>query len=249
MTYSLISDVRREFKSVLEKGTVITDDKIVEFQLQMKSLIDAYIGTKYALPIAGTSPVNQQDTLTFTTASGAGEIKIVKTIVSGETKSYAYTTVGADSATVIRDAILALINADLDRLVEGEASGAADLVLTSKVLGFAFVLQVSGTGVTTVNNVVAVLGSSALRLLRKIETELTACKIASILKTKVADKLQASGVRQDIKDESCGKQALSILKDIQDGKAELDTAELGVEGGGLESSAYAGTYDISAKQW
>jgi hypothetical protein len=249
MTYSLISDVRREFKSLADNGQVITDAKIVEFQLQMQALIDAYIGTKYALPIAGTSPVNQQDTVSFTTAAGAGEPKTVKTTASGMTKTYTYTTVGADTDTVIRDAVLGLINADGNRIVDAVASGTGDIVLQSSVLGFAYVLAIAGTGVSAVNNTVAVLGSSALRLLRKIETELTACKIASILKTKVAEKLNASGVRQDIKDESCGKQALAVLKDIQDGKAELESAELGNEGGGIESSSYAGTFCIDKQQW
>lgn len=248
MTYSLISDIRREFKSILDKGTVVTDDKIVEFQLQFFAMINAYVGTRFTTPVTGTSPVNQQDTISFATAAGAGEFKTLTTTASGEVKTYSYTTLGADTDTVIRDAILALINADNDRIVEGVSSGSGDIILTSRVTGFAYALAVSGTGVNAVNNAVAVLGSSALRLLRKIETELTACKIAGILKTKVAEKLTASGVRQDIKDESCAKQALMLLKDIQDGKLLLD-APLISSGGGLESSSYANNYERNVKQW
>ena len=132
-------------------------------------------------------------------------------------------------------------------MVDGEVVG-NDLVIESKVLGLAYTVT-AGANVTATNTQVAVLGSTALRLLRKIESELVACKIAGILKTKVADKLQASGVRQDIKDESCGKQALAMLKDLQDGKAVLEDVSLASSGGGLESSAYAGTFQKDVRQW
>jgi len=251
MTYSTIDDVRREFKSVLEQGTIITDDKIVEFQLQMFATINSYIGTRFVVPVVGTNPVNKKDTITFSAAVGASEIKTVQTVAQGQTKTYSYTTLGADSAQVQRDALLALIVADSNRIVEAVASGTDDLVLESRVLGFAYTATVSGAVI--VNNVAAVLGSSSVRLLRRIETELTACKIASILRTKVAEKLSASGVRQDIKDESCGKMALSLLKDIQDGTAELEDASLVNTGSGLEShnqkTGYEGFYSVEKRQW
>lgn len=253
MTYSLSSDVRREFKSLLDEGTVITDDKIVEFQLQSFSVINSYLSTRYSVPITGTSPVNQQDTVSFTAAAGAGEVKELKITADGKTKTYSYTTVGADSATVIRDAIKTAVNADKNRFIECEASGAGDLVISSRVLGYAYGVAVTGTGVSFVNNVAAVLGSSALRVVRKIETELVACKIASILKTKVAQKLETSGVRQDIKDESCGKQAMQLLMDLQKGNAMLEDTPLVSQSGGLTdynyANGYEGKFDIERKQW
>jgi len=249
MTYSLVSDVRNEFKSVLDQGTVMTDNKIVEFQLQHFALINAYAGTRYTVPITGTTPVDQSDTISFTLASGAGEVKTVSVSAQGISKSYSYTTLGADTAEVQRDAILALINADKDRLIEVVASGTDDITASSRVYGFAYTLGVTGTGVSFANVTAAILGSPALRLLRKVETELTACKIAAILKTKVAEVLLPSGVRQEIKDGTCAKMAMQILKDIQDGKLLLEDATLISSGGGLESSAYAGTFEVGVKQW
>lgn len=248
MTYSLVSDIRREFKSVLEEGTVMTDDKIIEFQLQNFSLINAYIGARYQVPVVGTAPVNQQDTVSFTPASGAGEVKSIKPTASGVTRIYSYTTVGADNELLQATALAAAINTDKNRSVDAEVVGNT-LVLTSRVVGYAYTLVVVGTGVSFVNTAVADLGSDPIRLLRKIETELTACKIVGVLKTKVADKLQAAtGVRQDIKDESCGKLALSTLKDIADGKIKFDVLLTAVDGG-LGSSEYAGTYEVNKRQW
>jgi hypothetical protein len=250
MTYSTVADIRREFKSVLEAGTVITDDKIIEFQLQNYSLINSYVGTRFSVPVTGAAPVNQQDKISFSTAGGAGEVKSVTITASGKSKSYSYTTIGADTPSQQATGILASINSDKDRVVEPSLDG-ADLVLESRVLGFSYALAVSGAGVSFLNTVVADLGSTALRLLRMIETELTACKIAGILKTKVADKLQNSGVRQDIKDETCGKSALALLRDIQNGKASLDAEIIASTSGtgGLESSSYAGTYQVGVRQW
>lgn len=247
MTYSLTGDVRREFKSVLEEGDVVTESKIIEFQLQYFALINSYLATRYSVPITGTSPVNQQDTLAFASAAGSGEVRFFKTIANGTTKTYSYTTDAAKTPLEIATALLAVLNADKNRIVEGSISG-NNLVIESKVLGYAYTVTGDGN-VTITNDVVAVLGSSAMRLLRKIETELVACKIAGILKTKVAEKLSASGVRQDIKDESCGKQALATLKDLQDGKAVLEDVSLASTGGGLESSAYAGTWKKDVQQW
>lgn len=247
MTYSLTGDVRREFKSVLEEGDVVTESKIIEFQLQYFALINSYLATRYSVPITGTSPVNQQDTLAFASAAGSGEVRFFKTIANGTTKTYSYTTDAAKTPLEIATALLAVLNSDKNRIVEGSISG-SNLVIESKVLGYAYTVTGDGN-VTITNNVVAVLGSSAMRLLRKIETELVACKIAGILKTKVAEKLSASGVRQDIKDESCGKQALATLKDLQDGKAVLEDVSLASNGGGLESSAYAGTWKKDVQQW
>lgn len=250
MSYSTVNDVRREFKSVLEAGTVITDDKIIEFQLQNFSLINSYIGTRFSVPVSGSAPVNQKDTVSFTAASGPGEVKSITVTASGKSKTYSYTTIGTDSPTLQATGILASINADKDRAVEASLSG-ADLILESRILGYAYDLAVSGVGVSFLNTVIADLGSPALRLLRMIETELTACKIASILKTKVADKLQNSGVRQDIKDETCGKAALALLRDIQSGKAVLDADLIpsASGAGGLESSDYAGTMKVGVDQW
>lgn len=247
MTYSLTGDVRREFKSVLEEGDVVTESKIIEFQLQYFALINSYLATRYSVPITGTSPVNQQDTLAFASAAGSGEVRFFKTIANGTTKTYSYTTDAAKTPLEIATALLAVLNADKNRIVEGSIVG-NNLVIESKVLGYAYTVTGDGN-VTITNDVVAVLGSSAMRLLRKIETELVACKIAGILKTKVAEKLSASGVRQDIKDESCGKQALATLKDLQDGKAVLEDVSLASTGGGLESSAYAGTWKKDVQQW
>lgn len=247
MTYSLTSDVRREFKSVLEEGDVVTESKIIEFQLQYFSMINSYLGTRYVVPVTGTSPVNQKDTLVFTAAAGSGETRFFKTTTNGNTRTYSYTSDAAKTSLEIATALLAILNADKNRIVEGSIVG-NDLVIESKVFGYAYTVTV-GTNVTATNNVVAVLGSSAMRLLRKIETELVACKIAGILKTKVAEKLSASGVRQDIKDESCGKQAMALLKDLQAGTAILDDVDLASSGGGLESSAYAGTFKKDVRQW
>ena len=232
MTYSQTSDVRREFKSVLEEGDVVTESKIIEFQLQHFAMINSYLATRYSVPITGTSPVNQEDTLAFASAAGASEVRLFKTTASGNTKTYSYTTDAAKTPLEIATALLAVLNADKNRIVEGSIVG-NNLVIESKIMGFAYTVTGDGN-VTITNDVVAVLGSSAMRLLREIETELVACKIAGILKTKVAEKLSASGVRQDIKDESCGKQALAILKDLQDGKAVLEDAVLASSGGGLE---------------
>lgn len=247
MTYSLTSDVRREFKSVLDQGDVVTESKIIEFQLGFFSLINSYLATRYSVPITGTSPVNQNDTLVFASAAGSGEVRQFTISANGSSKTYSYTTDAAKTPLELATALLAALNADVNRIVDGSIVG-NDLVLESKIMGFAYTVT-TGANVTATNTQVAVLGSSALRLLRKIETELVACKIAGILKTKVADKLQASGVRQDIKDESCGKQALAILKDLQDGKAVLEDVSLASSGGGLESSAYAGTWRVDQKQW
>lgn len=247
MTYSQTSDVRREFKSVLEEGDVVTESKIIEFQLQYFAMINSYLATRYSVPITGTSPVNQEDTLAFASASGSGEVRLFKTTASGNTKTYSYTTDAAKTPLEIATALLAVLNADKNRVVEGSIVG-NNLVIESKIMGFAYTVTGDGN-VTITNDVVAVLGSSAMRLLRKIETELVACKIAGILKTKVAEKLSASGVRQEIKDESCGKQALAMLKDLQDGKAVLEDVSLASSGGGLESSAYAGTWKKDVAQW
>lgn len=247
MTYSQTSDVRREFKSVLEEGDVVTESKIIEFQLQYFALINSYLATRYSVPVTGTSPVNQKDTLAFASAAGASEVRLFKTTASGNTKTYSYTTDAAKTPLEIATALLAVLNADKNRIVEGSIV-ANDLVIESKIMGYAYTVT-GDANVTITNNVVAVIGSSAMRLLRKIETELVACKIAGILKTKVAEKLSASGVRQDIKDESCGKQALATLKDLQDGKAVLEDADLASSGGGLESSEYAGTWKKDIAQW
>ncbi len=247
MTYSLTSDVRREFKSVLEQGDVVTESKIIEFQLGFFALINSYLATRYSVPITGTSPVNQNDTIVSAAAAGSGEVRQFTIIANGSSKTYSYTTDAAKTALEISTALLAALNLDINRIVEGSIVG-DDLVVESKITGFAYSVAV-GANVTVTNNVVAVLGSSAMRLLRKIETELVACKIAGILKTKVAEKLSASGVRQDIKDESCGKLAMAILKDLQDGKAVLEDVSLASSGGGLESSAYAGTFQKDVRQW
>lgn len=247
MTYSLTSDIRREFKSVLEEGDVVTESKIIEFQLGFFSLINSYLATRYSVPITGTSPVNQQDTLVFTSAAGSGETRLFKTTASGTTKTYSYTTDAAKTPLEIATALLAVLNNDKNRIVEGSIVG-SDLVIESKISGYAYTVT-GDVNVTITNDVVAVLGSGALRLLRKIESELVACKIAGILRTKVAQKLEASGVRQDIKDESCGKLAMAILKDLQDGKAVLEDVSLASSGGGLESSAYAGTFKKDCRQW
>lgn len=247
MTYSLNGDVRREFKSVLEAGTVITDDKIVEFQLQNFALINSYLATRYSVPVVGTSPVNQKTQLVFTAAAGSGELYQVKVNMNEMKKTYSFTTTAAMTALQLAQQFNTQILADNNRLVEPEVVG-NDLVLEGRVLGMEFSTEL------TINIVgsslqAAVMGSQALRLLRKIETELTACKIAGILKTKVAEKMSASGVRQDIKDESCGKQALAVLKDLQDGKAVLEDIPLATTSGGLESSAYAGTFKTGVQQW
>lgn len=247
MTYSLTSDIRREFKSVFEEGDVVTESKIIEFQLGFFSLINSYLATRYSVPITGTSPVNQQDTLVFTSAAGSGEVRLFKITASGSTKTYSYTTDAAKTSLEIATALLASLNADKNRIVEGSIVG-SDLVIESKISGFAYTVT-GDVNVTITNDVVAVFGSGALRLLRKIESELVACKIAGILRTKVAQKLEASGVRQDIKDESCGKMAMAILKDLQDGKAVLEDVSLATSGGGLESSAYAGTFKKDVRQW
>jgi len=247
MTYSLTSDIRREFKSVLEQGDVVTESKIAEFQLGFYSMINSYLATRYSVPITGTSPVNQKDTIASAAAAGSGEVRQFTITVGSSTKTYSYTTDAAKTSLEISTALLAALNLDVNRMVDGEIVG-NDLVIESKVLGLAYTVT-AGSNVTATNTQVAVLGSTALRLLRKIESELVACKIAGILKTKVADKLQASGVRQDIKDESCGKQALAMLKDLQDGKAVLEDVSLASSGGGLESSAYAGTFKKDVRQW
>lgn len=247
MTYSLNGDVRHEFKSVLEAGTVITDDKIIEFQLANFALINSYLATRYSVPVTGTSPVNQKSTLVFTAAAGSGELYKVKTKMNEMVKVYEYTTDAAKTDLQLATQFASLINADKNRIVEAEVVG-NDLVLESRVLGMDFIVEATVNIAASITQA-AVMGSQALRLLRKIETELVACKIASILKTKVADAVQASGVRQDIKDESCGKQALAILKDLQEGKAVLADVPLATASGGLESSAYAGTFKTGVRQW
>jgi hypothetical protein len=224
MTYSLNGDVRREFKSVLEAGTVITDDKIVEFQLANFALINSYLATRYSVPVVGTSPVNQKTQLVFTAAAGSGELYQVKTNMNEMKKTYSFTTLAAMTDLQLAQQFNTLILADVNRLVEPEVVG-NNLVLESKVLGMEFSTEL------TIN----IVGSS--------------CKIAGILKTKVAEKMSASGVRQEIKDESCGKQALAILKDLQDGKAVLTDIPLATTSGGLESSAYAGTFKVGVQQW
>lgn len=255
MTYSRVEDIRREFKSILEVGNVITTEKIIEFQLQMFAMINSIVGVRYTIPITGTQPVDQQDTITFIAAAGAGEVKTIKTEGNGAETSYSYTTLGADSPTVQRDALLALIVADKNRIVEAVAVGTDKIVLTSKIFGFAYVLTLSDTGatMTSVNDTAAVFGSMGLRVLRKLEGELTACKIAGILKLKVAEKLKDSGVRQDIKEGTCFEALMKQLRDIADGVVNLDDADQETSGTGLEShnqaTGFEGEFKIQTRQW
>lgn len=255
MTYSTVSDIRREFKSVLDNGNVITDSRIIEFQLQNYALINSHLGTKFTIPITGTAPVNQIDTITFVAAAGAGEVKTITISGNGSERDYIYITLGADTAEVIRDAIQVLILADKDKIVDETASSTDKLILESKVSGFSYTIVISGTGAppTSANDQVAVLGSNGLRMVRRLETELTACKIADILRVKVNKALTSSGVKQDIKDGSCGRLAIKSLKQLTTGEIELEDADLIQSGSGLEShnqiNNFVPKFDRERRQW
>ena len=250
-TYATVTDVRREFKSVLDKGTVVTDDKILDFLLQANSEINSYIGTRYTVPISGTVPVNQITEITITTAIDA-TLYVVSVLTNGVTKTHSFTSGSSATKTTIRDGIIAKINSDKDRLVEASTSGTDKLLLESRVIGILFVVTLNAN-MTQVDTQTSVLGSLGLRLLRKIEGELASCKIARILRVKVAKALDKSEVRQDIKDGSCAAQAFKQILDIQDGKIILEDAALISPSGGLEShnqlNNFEPFFDIEKKQW
>ena len=249
--YSSIADVRREFKSVLDSGTVITNDKIVEFLYQANALINSYIGSVYSVPLTGNASVSQADNITVSTVADATEYKLLIN-AHGVEKIYSYTSGAGATANSILSGILALIEADKDALVDGEVVGSA-LTVESKIVGGAYTIGNESTDLVIVNTVAAVTGSYGLRLLRRIESELAACKIAEILRTKVAKKLESSAVKQEIKDGSCWARNIAMLKEIKKGSMKLDGAELETTGGGLESFGQAcgfeGDFDRESKQW
>lgn len=251
-TYASIDDVRREFKSVLDAGSVITSDKIIEFLLQANAVINSHIGTLYQTPLTGTPPINQQDTITVDTANNSTDY-LFKITAFGQTTEYKINSGAGATLNSIVLALVAVINADNDRLIEIVSQTTGTFTIESRALGISYSLSDLNADLSSVNDTVAVLGSYGLRLLRKIETELAACKVATILKTKISKKLDASGVKQDIKDGSCASRAMSQLKAIQKGNLKLDEGDLISPGGGLESfteqTGYEATYQRDVKQW
>ena len=254
-TYATIEDVRREFKSLLDEGSVMTFDKIVEFLLQANAVINSHVGTLYQVPITGTAPINQIDTFTISAANDATEY-FFTVAAFGVFKQYKFTSGTGATLASIRDGLVNLINDDKNRLIEATAGAGGTFTTESRAIGVAYILSALSTGpgeLTSVASQAAVLGDYGLRLLRKIETELAACKVAEIMKTKIAARLENSGVRQEIKDGSCGALARSQLKAIQKGTVKLAGADLVNPGGGLESYAEQnnneGEFKIQTRQW
>ena len=249
--YSNIQDVKREFKGLLSEGNVMTDDRILEFLLQANSVINSYIGTIYSVPVTGAASVNQIDTISIDTITDSIDYSF-KVSGGGVTREYKINSGVGATASTIATALQDAVNNDFNSIVTAIAS-ASSIQLESKVIGLAYTVLDLTAEISLVNDQAAVLGSQSLRLLRKIESNLAACKVASILQTKVAKKLATSGVNQDIKDGSCAAKALAMLKDIQDGKASLGDAELADGTGGLTShnstENYEGYFKVQTRQW
>ena len=251
MTYAIPTDIRREFKSTLDAGSVITDSKINEFLLETDAIINSFIGTRYVTPVTGTSAVAQVETVTVDTAVDSTTYSI-ELLSNGVTTSISIDSGVGATTTTIKDALVAAVNGDKDAPVVAESTGAATYTLTALVPGldFSLTLDANQSSVAATANVA---GSSALFLLRKIEIDIVACRVAKILKVKVAERLQSSNVRQDILDGGCASKAMKLLKMIKDGLLDLGDATAVDTSGGMQSrnqvNSYLGQIDRESTQW
>ena len=100
---------------------------------------------------------------------------------------------------------------------------------------------------------VPITGTKALVLVKKIEIDLVASRVAKILQIKTAAVLDGKGIRQEIIDQSAYKNAMAFLKDLQAGKASLLDADFISSGSGVESYTqkygYEATFQRGVDQW
>ncbi len=232
--YSNVEDVRNEFKTLSKEGkNIITTSRILEYLGQANSLINSKIGTRYVTPVTGQKPVDQIDNISVDTVTDS--INYVLTIeIEAYKREYIFTSGISATDQEIVDGLEALINKDDDRIIEVQSKTTASFKIKSKVMGLEYSAVVSAE-MTLTNDTEAISGSNDLRLLRTIESGMAACKIAGIIRVKVAAALTDSKVRQDIKDGSCQAAFVKILNEIQKNQIDLEDAELNSEGGGLAS--------------
>lgn len=246
MGYATFQDIQSEFKNLdfTKANQAVTLSEVNKFLQEADAVINSYLGTRYTVPISGTAPVAQSNTLQISTVADATDY----TTTIDFTEFKINSGIGA-TATSIRDLIFDAINATTLVNVSVEKSGSDSYVLTSKTAGTPYSLSFDA-GQTQTATTANVLGDDSLKIIRKIAIDLVACRIAKILKVKVAQPLGKSGVRQDILDASCMKNALALLKDLQSGKASLgDDSLLISSGGGLESYGQANSVEPEFKRF
>ena len=96
---------------------------------------------------------------------------------------------------------------------------------------------------------VPITSTNALVLVKNIEIDMVAARVAKILQIKNAAILDGKGVRQEILDQSAYKNAIAYLKDLQAQKATLLDAAFVSSGSGMESYEYEAVVQRGVDQW
>lgn len=249
MSYAIVNEIKAEFKSLSidVKDASLDTGKVQRFLDETDALINSFLSTRYSIPIAGTPAVAKVLSVQVTTVADNTTYTVT---LNGKAFSILSASSGA-TATSIRDQLIAAINAGLEPL--SAIIGSSDtLLVVADQRGVDFLSSVTANlteTITTANEI----GSEGLRLLRKLEIDIVSCRIVKIIQVKAPAIIKDSGVRQDIKECSAEREAIKLLKSLQNGDMGLVGADLITSSGGLSSHAdninYEPTFKRDVKQW
>lgn len=235
MTYANKTDVKEEFKSVdLNNNTSISPAQVVRFLQETDSLINSYLANKYTLPISGTASVKQGDTVNV---DAVVDNTLYTVTINGLDASYT-SGIGA-TALQIRDGLKAAINQLFEAVTASDGSTNSEIVLKSQVAGEGFGVSV-GANLSTTPVTLNVKGDERLDILRTIEVNIVACRIAKILKLKVNND---EFTKQESTHCQAAGESMKYLKDLSTGKILLPGAGLISSGGGFGDYNYTNSVE------
>lgn len=250
MTYASVQDIIEEFKSlsVAETGAVLQPAQISRFLEEADAFINSYIASRYAVPVTGTAGVREVRSSNVDTVTDATTYTAT---INGTLFSFLSGT--GTTATLIRDGLIAAINAGFEPVVASAGATSSEYQVTAHNTGAAFTFVVDARQTASLVTAAVVESPQGLSTLRKIEIDMVAGRLAKILKTKIGVKFTKEGIRQDIISGGASKLALQLLFDLQSGKATLIGVGLVTTNSGFSSHATANNivpaFQKDVEQW